>query len=308
MQREISIRTFAKDLELKVISRGNRETICVKERELYRPGLLLAGFYAEAACRRVQIMGKAERDYLAQLEPQTKAKRLDAYFSRGIPCVIFAWGIQPDEDIKRFAKQYNVPLFSTPLDTTYAIFIISNYLDERLASKIDMHGALLDIYGVGILITGKSGIGKSETVLELIQRGHRLVADDVVEIRTMHGKTLVGKSPELLKNMVEIRGIGIIDVAYMYGIGAVLEQKVIDLNVELEVWQEDEEYDKLGTIEEHRDIMGIPVKKLTVPVRPGRNIAIVLEVAARNYRLKLSGQNPLKELNRRLRKITKTEH
>ena len=203
-------------------------------------------------------------------------------------------------ELKQLAEERDIWVFSSPLPTSKFVLNITNYLNNRLAPRITRHGVLVDVYGVGILINGDSGVGKSEAALELVKRGHRLVADDVVDIKRVSDKRLIGESPEVVRHFMEIRGIGIIDISAMYGIGSVIHSKSIDMVVKLELWQKDKEYDRLGLTEEFTEIMGVKVPLIELPIRPGRNVAIVLEVAARNFRLKQQGYNAAKELDNRL--------
>jgi HPr kinase/phosphorylase len=204
------------------------------------------------------------------------------------------------DDLVKLATERGVAVFSTQQRTTRFVLDLINYLNNQLAPRITRHGVLVDVYGVGILITGDSGVGKSEAALELVKRGHRLVADDVVDIRRVNENRLIGESPEMVRHFMEIRGVGIIDITTMYGIGAVIDSKSIDMVIHFEVWQTGKEYDRLGLDEEYVDILDVKIPRLLLPIRPGRNIAIVLEVAARNQRLKQQGYNAARELDRRL--------
>ncbi len=289
MKRLIRMDEFAKALNLNVVYMGTRDTAEVDSSDLNRPGLQMSGFFEYFAVNRVQLFGMAEMSYLMTLSPEVKMERLDLFFSNPIPCVLIGRNLTPPEELLACAHKYNVPVLMSGLTTTKLSHKASIYLDEALAPSISRHGGLMDIYGVGIFITGESGVGKSETALELVKRGHRFVADDVVEIHKLSDDTLIGRSPDIIRHMMEIRGIGIIDVSVLYGMGAIVREKSITLSVHLE--QGDiSDIDRLGTADNFITLLGIKVPQITLPVRPGRNLAIVMEVAAMNFRLKSIGQ------------------
>ena len=291
---------FQKTLELEVIHAGSNSRLNIEDSDINRPGLQLAGFLDYFPHERPQVLGKVEMTYLNQLEPQVRYERLKRFMSYDLPCVTICRSIRCPAELKPLAEERDIWVFSSPLPTSKFVLNITNYLNNRLAPRITRHGVLVDVYGVGILINGDSGVGKSEAALELVKRGHRLVADDVVDIKRVSDKRLIGESPEVVRHFMEIRGIGIIDISAMYGIGSVIHSKSIDMVVKLELWQKDKEYDRLGLTEEFTEIMGVKVPLIELPIRPGRNVAIVLEVAARNFRLKQQGYNAAKELDNRL--------
>ena len=297
----IPISEFTKALELTVLSEGHGGELPIENSDINRPGLQLAGFWDYFAHERPQLIGKVEMSYLYSLDSATRTERLDRLFSYQPPCVIICHNMTCVDELVSSARRYGVPVLQALEDTTLVVLKIINYLNNRLAPRITMHGVLVDVSGCGILITGESGVGKSEAALELIKRGHRLVADDVVDIRRVARNRLIGEAPEMIRHFMEIRGVGIIDIATMYGIGSVIQSKSIDMVVHLELWRPDKEYDRLGLGEEKIEILGVRVPELVIPVRPGRNLAIVLEVAARNQRLKDSGFNAAHELDKRLR-------
>jgi len=296
--QKVKINDFCEALELEVLYRGG-EFIGLSTVNISRPGLQLAGFYEHFGSERVQIMGEMEFAYLDTLDEAARISALENYFSHKMPCIVVSTGLELPPEMFACAAKYGRTLLRSPLRSTEIINKIIAYLNEVLAPNETRHGVLVDLYGVGMLITGQSGIGKSETALELVQRGHRLVADDAVIIRHINDR-LIGASPENIRHFMEVRGIGIIDVYKMYGAGAVKLAKVLDLVVELENWNDGKEYDRLGIGEDYIEILGHKLPKLTIPVRPGRNNAVILEVAARNHRLKTMGVSALDELNKRL--------
>ncbi|NMA94461.1 MAG: HPr kinase/phosphorylase [Clostridiales bacterium] len=274
--------------------------------DINRPGLQFAGFFDYFDYHRIQVIGKSEMEYLKQQQPDAREKNLNEYFKHDIPCAIISRDMQIPEYIMHYAKKYKRPILRSRLSTTTLIDRLVGYLDSQLAPKITKHGVLLDIYGVGMFLMGESGIGKSETALELIKRGHRLVADDAVEIKKVAEHRLIGESPELIKHFMELRGIGIIDIKAMYGVGAVINNKPLDLAIQLEFWDSNKEYDRLGLVDEYTEILGAKVPKIVVPVRPGRNLAIIVEVAARNWRLKKLGYNAAQVIDDRLKALIQT--
>ena len=237
--------------------------------------------------------------YLMSLPEDVRRERLERYFSYEIPCIIIARGMDCPEELLRQAKAHEVPLYRTKAETSAFTSKAITYLAEVLAPRVTQHGVLVDVFGVGVLITGESGVGKSECALELIKRGHLLVADDVVDIARV-GHKLRGESPEIVRDFMELRGIGIVDIKLIFGIGAVMRRKTIDMVIHLEFWTPGKDYDRLGNKEQTMDILGIPVPLINVPVRSGRNLAMIVEIAARNWRLKNEGYNAVTELDRRL--------
>jgi HPr kinase/phosphorylase len=290
---------FAKILDLEIISLG-KEYITLSTININRPGIQLTGYYTHFGADRIQIMGEMEFAYLKSLTDEQRYQSLDKYFSYPLPCLIISTNLEPMSEMVELAQKHQIPLLRSAQRTTFIFNDLVAYLNELLAPTITMHGVLMDMYGVGVLITGNSGIGKSENALELIQRGHRLVADDAVIIKRVHDR-LIGSAPENIRYLMEVRGIGIIDVRNMYGVGAVKLTKVIDMVLELERWDDNKEYDRLG-ITQNIEILGHHLPKILVPVRPGRNLAVILEVAARDHRLKSMGFSALDELNNRLMK------
>ncbi|MDF2948656.1 MAG: hprK [Sedimentibacter sp.] len=272
--------------------------------EIIRPGLQIAGYFDWFSFERVQVMGKAETFYLKTLDEDVKRQRLDKYFSFPIPALIVANEMAIDEDLIHYAKKYKRPVFVSSQKTDKLVNVLINFLEEELAEETTLHGVCLEVFGVGVLIKGKSGIGKSETSLELINRGHRLVADDAVIIKKVDNG-LKATCPELTQHLMEIRGIGILDIKHLFGVGSIRIEQFVEIVIELEEWDENKEYDRIGIDEDYTEILGIKVPTVVIPVRPGRNISAIIEVAAKNYRQKLLGYNPLDTYNKRFRNLTR---
>ena len=268
--------------------------------DVNRPALQLTGFYDQFDNDRLQIIGNVEHAYLASLSEQERYERYMQLLSSNIPCIIFCRSIKPEPKIIELAVKYQIPLLMTDQATSSLTAEVIRWLKVQLAPCIVIHGVLVDVYGVGVLITGESGIGKSEAALELIKRGHRLVTDDAVEIRKVSDETLVGSAPGVTKYFIELRGIGIIDVKTLFGVESVKETQEIDMVIKLEDWNKDREYDRLGLEEEYIEYLGNKVVCHTLPVRPGRNLAVIVESAAVNHRQKMMGYNAAKELYRRV--------
>ncbi|MBR4082183.1 MAG: HPr kinase/phosphorylase [Clostridia bacterium] len=294
---------FAKALNLTVLSPSTKTEWDIRSTDLNRPGMQFCGFYEYFAFERPQVIGKVEMTYLENLEPDVRRARLQKYFSYDLPCVIICRGMKAPQELLEEAAARDVAVYQTEMVTTRFTFTAINYLNRSLAPRVTRHGVLVDVYGIGVLITGESGVGKSEAALELVKRGHQLVADDVVDICRVSDTRLIGECPEMVRHFMEIRGIGIIDIRAMYGIGAVLSNKSIDLVMHMEKWVEGKEYDRLGLSEEYTTILGVKVPHQIMPVRPGRNLAIIIEVAARNLSLKRTGYSAAHELDRRLNEM-----
>ncbi|MEG1608568.1 MAG: HPr(Ser) kinase/phosphatase [Clostridia bacterium] len=285
---KIKIANFCDDCNIQLLYGNANDDIEFSSVLVNRPGLLLTGFKDYFGNGRVQIIGNAEHYYYNTLNEQDRYLALERVFSQKIPCVIYARNIQPPQIVEELSKKYNIPVMLSDVTTTAINSRIADYLDNALAPTVQYHGTLLDIGGTGVLLTGNSGLGKSETALELIHLGHRLVADDAVIIKRVSNE-LVGRSPENIKFFMEVRGIGIIDVRSMYGVGSVLDSEDIHLAIQLEKWTNDMTFDRLGNNEITENILGIELPKLKIPVMPGRNLAALVEVAVRNYRLKNFG-------------------
>ena len=295
----VNAKAMMKALRLTELAPAPTEELRIEASDMNRPGLQLSGFWEHFAYERPQILGLVETSYLRSLEPAIRQERLERFVSYDLPCIIICRHLAGMDDLIDMARARSIPVYRSDSDTTQLIVELIYYLNGALAPSTRMHGVLVEIYGVGVLITGNSGVGKSEAALELLKRGHRLVADDAVDIRRVSAGRLVGQAPEMVRNFMEIRGIGIINVATLFGIGSVMQSKSINMVVHLEHWQQDKEYDRLGLTDETRKILDVDVPWLLMPIRPGRNLAVVLEVAARNLRLKQQGYSAAKDLEQR---------
>ncbi len=286
----------------KLYEATNIDNIMISTADVNRPALQIVGYFDYFDPDRIQVMGKVELTYLEQFPAEKRKSLLRPLFERPIPCLVITRGMQVQPEMTELAKEYDITLLRTEETTSEFVSALISYLHVQIAPRKTRHGVLVEVYGEGILILGESGVGKSENAIELLKRGHRLVADDAVEIKRVSSKTLVGSAPDIIRHFVELRGIGIIDVKEIFGIGAVKDTESIDMIIHLEHWKEGKQYDRLGMVDEYTNIMGINVPSLTVPVRPGRNLAIIIEVAAMNNRQKRMGYNAAVELNNRLMK------
>ena len=268
--------------------------------EINRPGLELTGYLEFFDNKRIQVLGNTEFSYLGRYGPEAQKMVIDSIFSFGPPAVIICRDIEPSNAILESAKLHKVSIFSTPQSTSDLTASLLQYLNKELAPRITRHGVLVEVYGEGCLLTGDSGVGKSETAIELIKRGHRLVADDAVEIRRTAQTTLYGQSPENIRHFIELRGIGIINARKLFGMGAIKLQEKIDMVINLEQWDSAKVYDRMGLDNEYMKILGVEVPTLTIPVKPGRNLAVIIEVAAMNNRQKKMGYNAARELLKNL--------
>ncbi len=268
--------------------------------DINRPALQLTGFFDHFDSNRVQIIGNVEYRYVQTLTEEERTDIFGKLMEHPIPCIVFCRGLEPEPEFLEMATKRGIPIYTTKKYTSDFTAEIIRWMNVRLAPCISIHGVLVDVYGVGVLIMGESGIGKSEAALELIKRGHRLVTDDVVEIRKVSDETLVGSAPDITKHFIELRGIGIVDVKSMYGVQSVKETQNIDLVITLEDWSRDKEYDRLGLEEEYTEFLGNKVVCHRIPIRPGRNLAIIVESAAVNHRQKQMGYNAAQELYKRV--------
>lgn len=301
MGENVTIKELITELNLKNYTPEiDAESIIIKHPEINRPALQLAGFFDHFDSERVQVHGNVENAYIETIDEETKKKTYDKLLSYKVPCVLYARGIKPDEDMLSYCLHYGVPCLGTERSTTYLTAEIIRWLNVKLAPVISIHGVLVDVYGEGVLITGDSGIGKSEAALELVKRGHRLVSDDVVEIRKVSQQTLVGTAPDITKHFIELRGIGIIDVKALFGVLSVKDTQSIDLVIQLEDWVQNKDYDRLGLEDNYIEYLGNKVVCHVLPVRPGRNLAIIVETAAVNHRQKMMGYNAAQELYNRV--------
>ena len=303
MSAEYSIPLFKLEQEFnleRITVPENYEEIKVESREVNRPGLALTGFYEIFEKARISIIGNAEHRYLLRLDDEERKKRITDYINAQPIAVIFTSELPVFEELIEAAAKTGVPVFRSKELTSSLMASMIASLNTHLAPRITRHGVLVEVYGEGLLLLGDSGVGKSETAIELVKRGHRLIADDAVEIKKVSAKTLVGSAPEIIRHYVELRGIGLIDVRRIFGMGAVKETEKIDLVINLENWIEGKMYDRLGLDEEKIDILGNEIPAITIPVKPGRNLAIILEIAAMNNRQKKMGYNTAEEFNKRL--------
>ena len=283
-----------------VLPEIDADKVVLSHPDVNRPALQLTGFFDHFDRERVQIIGYVEQAYINTLPREVRMERYDKLLSSEIPCVVYSRGQEPDEDMQNLCLHYQVPLMVSEKSTSDLMAEVIRWLKVKLAPCISIHGVLVDVFGEGVLIMGESGIGKSEAALELIKRGHRLVSDDVVEIKKTNNDELIGTAPDITRYFIELRGIGIIDVKEIFGIGAVKDTENIDMIIHLEPWEEGKQYDRLGMVDEYTNIMGINVPSLTIPVKLGRNLAVIVEVASMNNRQKRMGYNAAVELNNRL--------
>lgn len=301
MTYSVSLGSVIDEFQLEEINKpeGSRDR-SVNRSEVNRPGLALAGFFGYFEPGRIQIIGLSENDYISKLDDAKMREIFDRFFSTDPVAVVFSTSLPVSGTIIESADRFGVPLLRTSSKTSEFMAALIGSLSVSLAPRITRHGVLVEVYGEGILILGDSGVGKSETAIELVKRGHRLIADDAVEIKKVSAKSLVGSAPELIRHYVELRGIGIVDVKRIFGMGAVKDTEKIDLVVTLEPWVQGKMYDRLGLEPQTTEILGIELPSLIIPVRPGRNLAVVLEIAAMNNRQKRMGYNTAEEFNKRL--------
>ncbi|MCX6998697.1 MAG: HPr(Ser) kinase/phosphatase [Candidatus Sumerlaeota bacterium] len=289
-----------KSLELSLIAGNQGLEKRVESPELNRPGLAIAGFYDVFSHDRIQILGITECSFLKGMDPRERQASLTRMFEFEIPCFIITSGQDITLEFLELADRHNVPIMKTPIPTSRFSGMLSNFLEMEFAPSCTIHGVLLDVYGMGVLLVGISGVGKSEAALELVERGHRLVADDVVVLRRISKDLLIGCASEILKHHMEIRGLGIVDVEKLYGVGAIREEKKVSLLVLLEKWDPHKEYERLGMDEKKRTIFDVEIPEYQIPVEPGRNLAILIEVAALQQRLRYGGYNPATEFSKNL--------
>ena len=297
----VSLKTIIERMKLENLTPElDIKKIRISQPDINRPALQLAGYFEHFEATRLQVIGFVEYTYMESFPKEKKESMYREFLSFDIPGVIFCRELTPDPTFLKIAIEEKVPVFMTKKSTSAFMAEIIRWLNVKLAPCISIHGVLVDVYGVGVLITGESGIGKSETAIELIKRGHRLVSDDVVEIRRVSEETLIGSAPDITKHFIEMRGVGIIDVKTLYGVSSVRETQNIDLVIKLEDWDKDKEYDRLGLEEEYTEYLGNKVVCHRIPIRPGRNLAVICESAAVNHRQKAMGYNAAQELYNRV--------
>ena len=272
----------------------------VSRSDISRPGLPLTGFYKDFENERIQVIGNMESSYLRSLTPEERRKSMEEFFSRNLVMVIVTAGQEPVEEMVAMAEAYATPLYATDMFTSRLVAGLTGFLSVELADRITTHGVMVEVYGEGILILGESGIGKSETAIELVKRGHRLIADDAVLLKRVSDKSVIGSAPDVIRHYIELRGIGIVDVRRIFGMGAVKENEQVDLCIQFEPWNSEKQYERFGLETQYTDILGLQIPCITIPVRPGRNLAVIIEIAAMNNRQKKMGYNTAEEFTRRL--------
>ncbi|MCL2084877.1 MAG: HPr(Ser) kinase/phosphatase [Oscillospiraceae bacterium] len=293
---EVSLADIIDEFKLSVVyAPENLSERVVVSDDVNRPGLQLAGFYDYFDSSRIQLLGKVEMSFIARFKPEKRKAALDKLMSKHIPCFIVTRGIALFPEVLELAEKHEIPLLQSQESTSHLLSALIAYLKVKLAPRITRHGVLVEVYGEGIFLTGDSGVGKSETAIELVKRGHRLIADDAVEIKKVSAHTLVGSAPELIRHYIELRGIGVVDVRRIFGMGAVKPTEKIDLVINIEPWLENSVYDRLGLEDHFTDILDVKVPLLVVPVKPGRNLAVIIEVAAMNNRHKKMGFNAARD-------------
>jgi HPr kinase/phosphorylase len=298
----------SQDLQIEILAGQDGISREIAVTELNRPGLALGGFFENFRWERIQVIGRGEHAYIVQVALKGNQQSLKDFFNFKIPCVILTHNLRPRQELIDLANQFHVPLLLCALDTATLVAEISTYLEEKLSPTITLHSVCVDVYGLGVLISGDSGIGKSECALELIKRGHMLVSDDVVQLQHLPGGILIGRpANEMMKHHMEVRGLGIIDVKQLFGMSAILNSSRIELVIHLEMWDETKEYDRVGLEDHSLEILGIRVPRIIMPVRPGRNLAILIEVSALHQRLKSKGVNSAQEMEKNLIQILSKE-
>lgn len=278
----------------------------IAEQNLHRPGLALAGFHELFSYKRIQLFGNTEMKYLMKLNKRQRIKSLSSFFSFDIPCLVITNGIKPTDEMLEYSEKYKVPIFGTELSTTKAVYFLSDFLDDQFAPRQSVHGSFVDVYGIGMLFIGKSGVGKSEVALDLIERGHRLVADDVVILTKKGEGILIGSGTDIVKHFMEVRGIGIIDVRSMFGVRAIRYQKRLEIVIELEVWDSSKEYTRTGLDTETLKFIDVDIPYLKIPIVPGKNLTVIAEIIALNYLLKHYNYDAAKIFSNRLKSRLKS--
>ena len=301
MASSVKVSKLIENYDLKLCNPGiDTDKIKITVPDINRPSLEWTGYFEHFDSLRVQIIGFTENSYVEQMDKESKFAIYEKLMSQRFPCIVFCRGMEPDQELIDAGTKYGVPVLVTQKTTSSFMAEIIRWLNVELAPCISIHGVLVDVYGEGVLIMGESGIGKSEAAIELIKRGHRLVTDDVVELRKVSDETLIGTAPDITRHFIELRGIGIIDVKALFGVESVKETQGIDMVIKLEEWNKDKEYDRLGLNQEYTEFLGNKVVSYSIPIRPGRNLAVIVEAAAVNHRQKKMGYNAAQELYRRV--------
>ncbi len=299
--RSVPLRQLVEEFKLSIAYQStDYDKICVEVDEVSRPGLPLTGFFEHFERLRVEVLGYVEMTFLEDQTPEKRLEIFDRLFAYRIPALVISRGQQPHPECIDMAKKHNITILLAQETTSYVISNLISYLKSALAPRITRHGVLMEVYGEGIFITGESGIGKSETAVELLKRGHRLIADDAVVLKMTSSSQLTGSAPSLIRNYIELRGIGVINVANLFGMGAVKEEAVVNLVVNIVPWEAGKHYDRMGLEDQTVDLLGVKLPCVTIPVSPGRNLAVILEVAAMNNRQKRLGYNAALELSQQL--------
>ncbi|MBE6670820.1 MAG: HPr(Ser) kinase/phosphatase [Ruminococcaceae bacterium] len=296
----VSLNRIIEEFQLETLYIPEDRKVLVESSDISRPGLPLTGYFGYFDPLRIQILGKTEYGYLEDFSHEERLEKLNAFFEHKPVAIVVTTNLEINDEMIQMAKKHDVPLLRTDWRTSEFTANIISSLKVSLAPRITRHGVLVEVYGEGMLIIGDSGVGKSETAIELVKRGHRLIADDAVDIKKVSSKTLVGSAPDIIRHYAELRGIGVVDVRRIFGMGAVKETEKIDMIINLEHWVDGKMYDRFGLEAEYTDIMGIKVPTTTIPVNPGRNLAIILEIAAMNNHQKKMGYNTAEEFNKRL--------
>ena len=297
----IKLKEIIKEFSLEVVyGPDGYEHMELASMDLNRPGLQLSGFFDAFDNKRAVIIGRVETNFLNSLSVEERSSRFEALLEKKIPFMVFTRGLDVHPELIEVVKKYNTPIFRTQLITSNFMAALISFLNVQLAPRITRHGVLVEIYGEGVLLLGESGVGKSETAIELVKRGHRLIADDAVELKRVSSKSIVGTAPEVIRHFIELRGIGVVDVRRIFGMGSVKLTEKVDLVINLEIWQDGKQYDRFGADTQYMEILGIKIPSLTIPVKPGRNLAVILEVAAMNNRHKKMGYNAAQDLADRL--------
>lgn len=297
----VSLKTLVEEFDLEVVyASSDYEKIRLTVADVARPGLQLAGYFDHFEPMRLQVMGNVETSYLQKLSDEERTVTYDRLLSYKVPALLISRNIPADDQCLEMVKKHDVTLLSSQEATSSVVSAIIAYLKAALAPRVVQHGVLMEVYGEGVLILGESGMGKSETAVELLKRGHRLIADDAVEIRKISGSVLMGNASELIRNYVELRGIGVVNVAKLFGMGAVKAENTIDLVVNIVPWKKGEAYDRLGMEDQYTEILGVKIPMNTIPVTPGRNLAVIIEVASMNNRQRKMGYNPAKEFTEQI--------
>lgn len=303
-KESITVEFFYKNVkdrfDIKLINENVTLDKLIFEQNLHRPGLPLAGFMELFSSTRIQVFGNTEMKYLNNLAPDERKKACERIFQYKIPCVIITNGNLPPEEMIEMAEKYSIPIFSSKFETTKIAYLISDFLEDQFSPRLSLHGSFVDVYGVGMLFVGKSGIGKSEVALDLVERGHRLVADDVVIFTKKGEGILIGSGTDLVKHFMEVRGIGIIDIQSMFGVRAIRYQKRLEIIIELEIWDENFEYTRTGLDDKFINVMGIDIPYVKLPILPGKNITVISEIISLNYLLKHYGYDSAKVLQQKL--------